>query len=107
MDSVRTTGGSNQKVLISLWYCPYHDKLLTERFDDEYVMFNSLSGETHVLNKEAKHVIDLISGQPRTVEQIEAAYMQKIPEASDAISEIIARHLEVLEQWGLAVRSRI
>lgn len=87
-----------------MWSCLDHSRLIIERFDDEYVLYNRFSGETHVVNRESKLILDAISLRPSLPEEVQTAISSDPSDLPDISVAQIQEHLAVLEQWGIANR---
>ena len=84
-----------------LWSCPDYSKLVIERFDDEFLIYNRGSGETHVLNRESKLIIDAVYAAPTSPENVKAALSCNTADSPGVSVEQIKKHLAILEQWGI------
>ncbi|MBF0628810.1 MAG: HPr-rel-A system PqqD family peptide chaperone [Magnetococcales bacterium] len=52
------------------WMVPAWPAMLWERFEDSFFLFNPLSGETHVLNEQARLILEQLGTRPATLEEI-------------------------------------
>lgn len=89
----------------TVWNCPRIGDLLIEQFDGEYILYNRLSGETHVLNTESFLILDAISATGRSPKQIVDLMTASGELSVCANQQEVAQHLEVLERWGIAERT--
>jgi PqqD family protein of HPr-rel-A system len=73
-----------------------------QRFDDEALVFNPLTWETHFLNGVAARVLDTVSATPRT----EADLVGELcgGEAAETKRQEIVKFLRELEALGLTER---
>jgi PqqD family protein of HPr-rel-A system len=82
------------------------DRLIIEQFDDEFILYNKLSGDTHVLNQESKLIIDTISFHPSSAAEVQYTVVSNALTSADISVAQIQQHLAILEQWGIAQRVR-
>ena len=72
------------------------------RFDDETVVFNPLSWDTHILNAAAAAVFDYIADAPRSPQDIEAFLAEALAsDQRDQCAEHAARLVRDLMALGL------
>lgn len=84
------------------WESSCFELFLTEEFEGEYIAFNPLSGETHVLNEYARAILEHIARAPLTVDElgVRLGDFQQI----ESDPKILFDHLAQLEEWGIAQR---
>jgi PqqD family protein of HPr-rel-A system len=71
-------------------------------FDDETVVFNPLSWETHVLNPAAAAVLELLQEAPRSLDDVEAFLAEALdPDEACAAHDHAQRVLEELSELRL------
>jgi PqqD family protein of HPr-rel-A system len=75
------------------------------RFDDEALVFNPVTWETHLLNGIALRVLDALAAGPRPAAELVAEVCEGDPlvEVPASTAGEIGRFLEELEGLGLAV----
>lgn len=56
-----------------MWHLRSGQTLRSRRFDDEFVLYNDLSGDTHLLGGAAMHLLALLQQQPRAQEALFSA----------------------------------
>lgn len=79
-----------------------------KHWDDESVVFNALTGDTHLLDLTAAAGLACLEAQARSLEQLVAALAQKLEVEADAqLHEYTRRLVGHLQQLGLieAIRS--
>jgi PqqD family protein of HPr-rel-A system len=74
-----------------------------QRFDDEALVFNPLTWETHLLNGVAARVLDAVSETPRTQAHL-VAELCGGDEELEATRDRVAKFLHELETLGLIER---
>jgi PqqD family protein of HPr-rel-A system len=70
------------------------------RFDDEALVFNPASWETHFLNESAAYVLEALLERPRSVEEIVAAVAAEAT-VPDRFGHQVEALLHQLESLGL------
>jgi PqqD family protein of HPr-rel-A system len=78
------------------WGSPEFRHYLIENYDNEFILYNALSGETHVLNEESHQILLAIQSTSKTSE----ALLREILPDSD--QHTLDQHLLLLKDWGLA-----
>jgi len=73
-----------------------------QRFDDEALVFNPLTWETHLLNDVAARVLDAVAELPRTEGHLVAELCGA--DAAESLREQIVRFLRELEALALIER---
>lgn len=89
-----------------VWLGVKRNRLIIEQFDDEFILYNKLSGDTHVLNQESKLIVDAISFHPSSPVDVRASILSDALASADISVVQIQQHLAILEQWGIAQRIR-
>jgi PqqD family protein of HPr-rel-A system len=91
--------GPKQTEASIIWSSPLFSRFMIETYDDECILYNTLSGETHVLNQESHQILLAIKSTPQTPRMlVERA-------AHSLTTEMIDSHLKILEKWGLAQKT--
>jgi PqqD family protein of HPr-rel-A system len=62
-------------------------------FDDEFVVFNPLSWDAHLLNEAAAAVLELLVESPRTADEIAAFLREALADAERAAADAHAQRL--------------
>lgn len=78
------------------WQLAFPDDTPRLRFDDEALVFNPSSWETHLLNEAAALVLDALVAGPRSVDEIVAEVVNAgevtVPEGfADQVSELLGQ----------------
>jgi len=74
-------------------------------FGDEWIVFNPLSWDAHLLNIAAAAVLDLVAEAPRSLPEVETFLGELLTESEqDHAGEHARRVLEELAQLGLVRR---
>ncbi len=72
-------------------------------FGDEFIVFNPLSWDAHLLNAAAAAVLDLLAEAPRSAAEVGAFLAEALQESErESASEHAAHLLEELNRLGLA-----
>lgn len=86
---------------------PTGERALIERFDDQIILFNPASWNTHYLNAAASIMFDELAGGARTVAELAAALGETFADPAD--SPELATHVEAalrdLVSIGLVTRT--
>jgi PqqD family protein of HPr-rel-A system len=82
------------------WHLISPDDTAVLRFDDEALVFNPSSWETHLLNEAAALVLDALVAGPRSVEEIVAEVEREVA-VPDGFAGQVDALLGQLESLGL------
>jgi PqqD family protein of HPr-rel-A system len=86
----------------SSWGVPDPQGILWEEFEDECVVFNPLSGDTHYLNLTAAEILKLIHERPRTLKELLDAFTSLFELEEDIdLHGSVRRVLQEFEDAGL------
>lgn len=88
------------------WQLAFPDDTPLLRFDDEALVFNPASWETHLLNASAALVLDALVAGPRSVEEIVGAVAAQVDARGEAavpagFAEQVSELLGQLASLGL------
>lgn len=83
------------------WHALNFADLIYEHWDEEYLVFNPRSGDTHVLNQVAFTLLQGIAESPGNLHMLADRYLD-----DRAQIDTLAEHLDQLELIGLACRKR-
>ena len=79
-----------------------HEGLLWEKWPDEVIVFNLVSGETHQLNHVASQVLSWFESSPQTIEDLVVKYCDEFGVAEKAeVEQLLSRLLEEFDDLGL------
>lgn len=81
------------------WRLVDSPRTLIVRFDDEYLVFNPLSWDTHMLNQSAASVLEALRASPCSFAELTAGWSE--PESDDLSVHPVATLLHELETMGL------
>jgi len=85
------------------WQAIDGQRLLWERFDDEYFVFNPASGHTHVLNALGAATLQLLTDAPCSTAQLLAGLQAQLGEdGGEPLRQALQEHLRQLVAIGLA-----
>ena len=71
--------------------------------EEEYLIFNTGSGETHCVNFTAAFVLQLLEERPMTIEAVASRICQVSPQAADAVLKHIHLLFGEFDRVGLIV----
>lgn len=72
-----------------VWFVPAKQTLQYRRWDDEYVLYNDLSGNTHLLGETAIVILQALKRQAATRDTLVAVLMQEFEaDTADIEAEI-------------------
>lgn len=81
-----------------LWRIAPGQQLLSRCWDDEYVVFNSLSGDTHLLDSDSMAVLDRLRLSPASIATLSTQFSDGIdPDDALALPETLATMLSHLK----------
>lgn len=87
-----------------IWRIAPGQQLACRGWDDEFVLYNDLSGDTHLLDGDAFALIDALQAGPATVDALVAACAGDVPadqlsDVTDTIAALLAKlqHLFLVE----------
>lgn len=83
------------------WGTCNFDQLLRETWDEETFLFNPASGETHLLNAAAMHLLELLEEEEASFEQLVG---RLFPDTDKPTLDALARQFEQLVLTGLICR---
>lgn len=85
-----------------MWVGLSEQALLWERFDDDYLVYNAHSGETHFLNISAAEVLKLLRTGPMDLPSM-VAELQAVFDTDDehALAQHISRVIQEFDHAGL------
>ena len=83
------------------------ERLVWESWEDESVLFDSASGQTHLLNALASEALDLLASSPMRLQDLvtELARISDTP-VDDTLVEEVGSLLEQLRDLGIVEHSR-
>lgn len=97
---------SNQHIAETVWSRPSGGELCWESWDDQHAVFDSLSGETHLLPDLTAQVLRKLNDRGRTAAELaEAICVDPGEPCDEQLAEDIARLMQQLEAVGLAEKS--
>ena len=86
------------------WRIAPGQQLAYRGWDDEFVVYNDLSGDTHLLDGDAFALIDALRASPATVDALVTACAgevppDQLPDVTDTIAALLAKlqHLYLVE----------
>ncbi len=85
-----------------IFWTAKHSELLWEHWNDEAVIYNPLSGETHYLNRMAMEILSTLEQSPATCSTLmEGMAGRFAPEDTRELNHLVLQLLEELDQLGL------
>ena len=97
---------SMQDVTEPVWSRPAGGELCWESWGDQHAVFDSLSGETHLLPDLTAQVLRKLNDRGRTAAELaEAICVDSGEPCDEPLAEDIARLMQQLEAVGLAEKS--
>ena len=97
---------SIQDLAETVWSRPPGGELCWESWDDQHAVFDSLSGETHLLPDLTARILRNLNDHGSTPGELAEAICQELGEPCDAeFVEDIARLMQQLETVGLVEKS--
>ena len=97
---------SNQHIAETVWSRPSGGELCWESWDDQHAVFDSLSGETHLLHDLTARMLRNLDEHGNTPGELAGAICLELGEPCDAVFvEDIARLMQQLEAVGLVEKS--
>ena len=97
---------SNQHIAETVWSRPSGGELCWESWDDQHAVFDSLSGETHLLHDLTARILRNLDERGNTPGELAGAICLELGEPCDAVfGEDIARLMQQLESVGLVEKS--
>ena len=86
----------------NIWRIPADQKILWRHWEGDYVIFNSLSGETHILDIVSGKVLKRIMNGPSTTEDIRSEIGDFLEVRNDSeLARAVDKILNGLEDTGL------
>jgi PqqD family protein of HPr-rel-A system len=90
---------STRPQMTTCWRLVDSPRTLIIRFDDEYLVFNPLSWDTHLLNESAASVLEALRASPCSFSELAAGWSE--PESDGLSTHPVATLLDELETMGL------
>ncbi|MCB1874744.1 MAG: HPr-rel-A system PqqD family peptide chaperone [Chromatiales bacterium] len=85
-----------------LWTVPNWDELLQEQWEDETLLFNPASGQTHILNLVGITVLERLASRPSSVTDLAQGLLTTFaPDDRRVFLESLWQHLAQLDELGL------
>ena len=89
-----------------VWCLTRGVKLLWRSWDDEVVVYNVTSGQTHLLDAFSAAVLKEIEASPRTLEQLAGHFTESLDTDRDALAPRLAEITSRFRELGLTEPSQ-
>ncbi len=92
----------DKKFVANIWRVAGNQKILWRDWEGDYVIFSSLSGQTHILDIASGKVLRRIMERPSTIEDIRSEIADFLEVKNDAkLANAVDSILKRLEEAGL------
>ncbi len=88
------------------WRLPTGAQLLWRAWDDEVIVFNSASGQTHLLDALSGATLKELEDSPRTIAQLASQLADKFELDPQALSDRLGVICDQFDELGLAEPAR-
>lgn len=88
------------------WRLPRGAELLWQSWDEEVIVFNTASGQTHLLDALSAAVLKEIQNRPSTVSQLTNAFAERFNFEPESLSQRLADICARFDELGLAEPQR-
>ena len=89
-----------------VWYLGRGVKRLWRSWDDEVIIYNVTSGQTHLLDECSTAVLEEIEATPATLDQLTGHFAENLDTDPDALSLRMADICSRINELGRAERSQ-